>query len=98
MRNNGYLGSRTLEIARSERSETSIQQGENLMKLPSHRSGIVVAAIALVAALASAPILHAQYGFRRATAAVAASIIAATEPAGEGWRTAGTEASCASAS
>lgn len=62
MRNNGYLGSRTLEIARSERSETSIQQGENLMKLPSHRSGIVVAAIALVAALASAPILHAQYG------------------------------------
>ena len=32
------------------------------MKLPSHRSGIVVAAIALVAALASAPILHAQYG------------------------------------
>ena len=32
------------------------------MKLPSHRSGIIVAAIALVAALASAPILHAQYG------------------------------------
>src|SRR6202040_3175401 len=32
------------------------------MKLPSHRSGIVVAAIALMAALASAPILHAQYG------------------------------------
>lgn len=62
MRNNGCVGIRTLEIARSERSETSIQQGENLMKLPSHRSGIVVAAIALVAALASAPILHAQYG------------------------------------
>src|SRR5579862_8550397 len=32
------------------------------MKLPSHHSGIIVAAIALVAALASAPILHAQYG------------------------------------
>src|SRR6201997_2087716 len=32
------------------------------MKLPSHRSGIVVAAIALVAAFTSAPILHAQYG------------------------------------
>jgi tetratricopeptide (TPR) repeat protein len=62
MRNSGYEGSRTLEIARSERSETSIQQGENLMKLPSHRSGIIVAAIALVAALASAPILNAQYG------------------------------------
>lgn len=62
MRNNGYVGRRTLEIARSERSETSIQQGENLMKLPSHRSGTIVAAIALVAALASAPILHAQYG------------------------------------
>ena len=62
MRSNDYEGSRTLEIARSERSETSIQQGENLMKLPSHRTGIIVAAIALVAALASAPILHAQYG------------------------------------
>jgi tetratricopeptide (TPR) repeat protein len=62
MRNSGYEGSSKLEIARSERSETSILQGENLMKLPSHRSGIVVAAIALVAALASAPILHAQYG------------------------------------
>ena len=62
MRNNGCVGIRTLEIARSERSETSIQQGENLMKLPSHRSGTMVAAIALVAALASAPILHAQYG------------------------------------
>jgi tetratricopeptide (TPR) repeat protein len=32
------------------------------MKLPSHHSGIIVAAIALVAALASAPILNAQYG------------------------------------
>jgi len=32
------------------------------MKLPSHLSGIVVSTIALVAALASAPILHAQYG------------------------------------
>jgi tetratricopeptide (TPR) repeat protein len=32
------------------------------MKLPSHLSGIVVSAVALVAALASAPILHAQYG------------------------------------
>ena len=62
MKNNGYQGSRTLEIARSERSETSVQQGENLMKFPSHRSGIVVAAIALVASLSSAPILHAQYG------------------------------------
>jgi len=62
MRNNRYESSRTLEIARSERSETSILQGENLMKLPSHRSGILVAAIAFVAALASAPILHAQYG------------------------------------
>jgi tetratricopeptide (TPR) repeat protein len=62
MRNSGYEGSSKLEIARSERSETSILQGGNLMKLPSHRSGIVVAAIALVAALASAPILHAQYG------------------------------------
>jgi hypothetical protein len=28
MRNKLYEGSRTLEIARSERSETSIQQGE----------------------------------------------------------------------
>jgi len=62
MRNNGYEGSSKLEIARSERSETSIQQGGNSMKLPSHRSGIVVAAIALMAALASAPVLHAQYG------------------------------------
>lgn len=62
MRNNGYDDSSKLEIARSERSETSIQQGENLMKLPSHSTGIVVAAIALVAALSSAPILHAQYG------------------------------------
>ena len=62
MRNNGCEGSSKLEIARSERSETSIQQGGNSMKLPSHRSGIVVAAIALVAALTSAPILHAQYG------------------------------------
>jgi tetratricopeptide (TPR) repeat protein len=62
MRNSGYEGSSRLEIARSERSQTSILQGENLMKLPSHRSGIVVAAIALVAALSSAPILHAQYG------------------------------------
>lgn len=62
MRSNDYEGSRTLEIARSERSETSIQQGENLMKLPSHRTGITVAAVALVAVLASAPILHAQYG------------------------------------
>jgi len=32
------------------------------MKLPSHRIGIIVAALSLVAALASAPILHAQYG------------------------------------
>ena len=32
------------------------------MKLPSHLSGIVVSSIAFVAALASAPILHAQYG------------------------------------
>jgi tetratricopeptide (TPR) repeat protein len=32
------------------------------MKLPSHLSGIVVSTIALVAALTSAPILHAQYG------------------------------------
>ena len=32
------------------------------MKLPSHLSGIVVATIALMAALVSAPILHAQYG------------------------------------
>jgi tetratricopeptide (TPR) repeat protein len=32
------------------------------MKLPSHLSGIVVASFALVAALTSAPILHAQYG------------------------------------
>lgn len=62
MRNNGCEDSSRLEIARSERSQTSILQGENLMKLPSHRSGIVVGAIALVAALASAPILHAQYG------------------------------------
>lgn len=32
------------------------------MKLPSHLRGIVVTTITLVAALASAPILHAQYG------------------------------------
>jgi tetratricopeptide (TPR) repeat protein len=51
-----------LEIARSERSKTSIQQGGNSMKLPSHRSGIIVAAVTLMATLASAPILHAQYG------------------------------------
>jgi tetratricopeptide (TPR) repeat protein len=32
------------------------------MKLPSHLSGITVAAVTLMLALASAPILHAQYG------------------------------------
>jgi tetratricopeptide (TPR) repeat protein len=32
------------------------------MKLPSHLSGVIVAAVTLMATLASAPILHAQYG------------------------------------
>jgi tetratricopeptide (TPR) repeat protein len=62
MKSKNHEDSSTLEIARSERSETSIQRRGNSMKLPSHRSRIVIAGITLAVTLGLTPVLHAQYG------------------------------------
>jgi tetratricopeptide (TPR) repeat protein len=62
MKSKEHEDSSTLEIARSERSETSIQRRGNSMKLPSHRIRIVIASVTLAVALGFTPVLHAQYG------------------------------------
>jgi tetratricopeptide (TPR) repeat protein len=62
MKSKKHEDSSKLEIARSERSETSIQRRGNSMKLPSHRSRIVIAGVTLAVTLGFTPVLHAQYG------------------------------------
>src|ERR1700739_989426 len=62
MKSKKHENSSTLEIARNERFETSIQQRGNSMKLPSHRSRIVIAGVTLAVTLGFTPALHAQYG------------------------------------
>src|ERR1700719_155054 len=62
MKSKKHEDSSTLEIARSERSETSIQRRGNSMKLPSHRSRIVIAGVTFAVTLGFTPVLHGQYG------------------------------------
>jgi tetratricopeptide (TPR) repeat protein len=62
MKSKKHEDSSALEIARSERSETFIQRRGNSMKLPSHRSRIVIAGVTLAVTLGFTPVLHAQYG------------------------------------